>query len=84
MAFIIVSHRAWENQRSGRKENKGSSWSQQWQASHRVPWAPLSSVTATPQSKGNSAQETGDGGKIKHTQIAQIIAQTITGDTVKE
>lgn len=66
------------------KENKGSSWSQQWQASHWVPWAPLSSVIATPQSKGNSAPEAGDGGKIKPMQIAQIIAQTTTEDTVKE
>lgn len=49
-----------------------------------MPWASLSSVTATPQSKGNSALEAGDGGKIKHMQIAQIIAQTTTKDTVKE
>ena len=83
MALIIVSHCAWKNQRSAKKE-KGSSQSQQWQATHWEPWASLSSVTATPQSKGNSALEAGDGGKIKHTQIAQMIAQTTTKDTVKE
>lgn len=34
--------------------------------------------------KGNSARKTGDGEKIKHMQIAQIIVQTTTKDTVKE
>lgn len=84
MAFIIVSHSAWENQGSVRKENKGSSQSQQWQTFYRVPGAPLSCVLATLQSKANSALEPRDGGKIKHTQIAQITAQTTTGDAVKE
>lgn len=84
MALIIVSHCAWENQRSSRRENKGSSQSQQWQAPHWVPWASLSPVIPTPQSKRNSSPEAGDGGKIKHMQIAQIIAQITTKDTVKE
>lgn len=39
-----------------------------------VPGAPFSSVIATPQSKGNSALGAGDGGKIKHAQIVQILA----------
>lgn len=34
--------------------------------------------------KRNSSPEAGDGGKIKHMQIAQIIAQITTKDTVKE
>lgn len=63
MAFIIVSNCAWENQRSVGKENKGSSQSPQWQAPHWVSGTPLPSVTATPQSEGNT-QEAGDGGEI--------------------
>lgn len=84
MTFIIVFHRAWESQRSVRKENKGSSQTQQWQTPHRVPGAPLSCVLATPQSKRNSALELGDGGEIKHIQIAEIAAQTTAEDAVKE
>ena len=34
--------------------------------------------------KRNSSPEAGDGGKIKHMQIAQIIAQITTKHTVKE
>ena len=34
--------------------------------------------------KRNSSPEAGDGGKIKHMQIAQIIAQITTKDPVKE
>ena len=67
-----------------RRENNGSSQSQQWQAPHWVQWASLSSVIATPQSKRNSSPEAGDGGEIKHMQIAKIIPQTTTKDTVKE
>lgn len=34
--------------------------------------------------KRNSSPEAGDGGKIKHMQIAQIVAQITTKDTIKE
>ena len=84
MAFIIVSNCAWEDQRSVGRENKGSSRSQQWRAPHWASGTPLPSATAAPQSEGNSTLEARDGGKIKHMQTAQIIAQMTTEDTVKE
>lgn len=76
MAFIIFSHCAWENQKSVRKKKKTKAAARISNDRHPtpVPGAPFSSVIATPQSKGNSALGAGDGGKIKHAQIVQILA----------